>query len=80
MHVRKAGRKGRYWVFSLYCLGCRCFQPGEYQHRGATSSGSHSTGKSTLTCMRSAYRGCPDDDGYTEERKQERCDEGWRKA
>ena len=36
-----------------------CWSPGEYQHRGATSSGSQSTGAKTKTCMERAYRGCP---------------------
>lgn len=46
--VRQTGKKGTYLVADAQCLGCACFAPGEYQHRGATS----------LLCLTQAYRGC----------------------
>ena len=79
-YVRKVGSKGRYSVRGMRCLGCRCFQPGAYRHRGATGGGSRNTGHDTLMCMWSAYHGCPADDGYTKEKERERRDEGWRRA
>jgi hypothetical protein len=36
-----------------------CWQPGLYQHRGATGAGSRNTGDYSKTCMERAYRGCP---------------------
>lgn len=36
-----------------------CWSPGNYQHRGATSSGSRNTGAYSKECMERAYRGCP---------------------
>lgn len=59
-HVRRKGEKGRYWMIDRQCIGRDCFSPGEFQHRGATMSGSRNTGDVSLTCMRNAYHGCPD--------------------
>lgn len=43
-----------------HCPHRPCWQPGEYQHRGASMSGSRNTGAVTRCCLRRAYRGCPD--------------------
>lgn len=78
-YVRKKGEKDRFYVVDNRCLGCSCFQPGHYQHRGATGGGSsRNTGQVTPTCMQNAYRGCPADTGYTKEREAERKREGWK--
>ena len=50
MPYLKLGKK-KYWVSSSTCLGMPCFQPGAYQPRGTTNSGS----RDTLMCMESAY-------------------------
>lgn len=72
--------KRKYRFINARCIECRYFQPGEYQHRGAASSGSRATGDSTLTCMQSAYRGCPSIEArdYDKERAKQRKNEGWR--
>jgi hypothetical protein len=72
--VRQKGEKGRYDVLHSKCLGCKCFNPGGYQVRGATLAGSRNTGKVDLCCMRRAYHGCPDEAEreFTEERLKER--------
>ncbi len=58
---RKTGDKRRYAFVDRGCLGRTCFQPGMYQHRGATLSGSRNTGsEDSATCMHRAYHGCPD--------------------
>jgi hypothetical protein len=75
--VRKRGEKERYDVRSPRCLGAACFQPGSYQSRGATSSGSRNTGDSTPMCMRRAYHGSPEDDGFRQELNRVRMASGW---
>lgn len=74
--VRKTGEKGRFRVIDRHCLGRECFRPGEYHTRGATLSGSRSTGASQLCCTYNAYHGCPHpipdpDPELTKERKAE---------
>jgi hypothetical protein len=76
-YVRKKGEKGRYWMRDRQCIGCGCFAPGTFQHRGATMSGSRNTGSVSLCCMRNAYHGCPDDTLYSIEKVKERKAEGW---
>lgn len=42
------------------CRKLACFQPGEYQTRGAAGAGgSRATGSSKFCCLRRAYHGCP---------------------
>lgn len=79
-HVRRKGEKGHYWMIDRQCIGRECFAPGEFQHRGATLSGSRNTGQTSLTCMRNAYHGCPDDKDrlYTIELERHRKKEGWK--
>jgi hypothetical protein len=78
-HVRKTGDPNKYEMPNRNCLSAECFQPGEYQHRGATGAGSsRNTGESTFTCMRSAYWGCPAFVKHSKELKKERRAEGWR--
>jgi len=76
-HVRRKGQMARYWVARTICLGCSCFQPGEYQHRGAIGGGSKNSGTS-LVCMRNAYHGCPGDlPVFSLKLQREREREGW---
>jgi hypothetical protein len=61
MKLRQKGSKLAYEFLDLGCLGRTCFQPGLFQHRGATLSGSRNTGApDTACCMCRAYHGCPD--------------------
>lgn len=60
-YVRQKGEKGQYRVIDSKCLGRECFQPGEYQTRGGTLSGSRNTGNVSLCCLQNAYRGCPNE-------------------
>jgi hypothetical protein len=71
MKLKRKGDKLRYEFVDAGCLGRECFQPGVYQHRGATLSGSRNTGEMTPCCMRRAYHGCPS--GPVGEREEE-CD------
>ena len=75
--VRIKGSPYRYWVLDSRCIGKDCFVPGTYQHRGATLSGSKSSGTSRI-CMTNAYRGCPDGREYSEELAKKRKVEGWK--
>lgn len=77
--VRQTGKKEVYRVADAKCLGCACFAPGEYQHRGATMSGSRNTGATSRLCLTQAYRGCPGiaNIGYTAELARERRAAGW---
>jgi hypothetical protein len=60
MKLRQKGSKLAYEFLDLGCLGRTCFQPGLFQHRGATLSGSRNTGSpDTACCMCRAYHGCP---------------------
>lgn len=80
--VRQKGEKGEYHVIASSCLGCTCFQPGTYHHRGASGAGmgTHATGQVSLCCLQNAYRGCPNepDRGFSEELLKERKKEGWK--
>lgn len=60
MQYRMKGSKGTYSFVDARCIGRECWQPGTFQSRGATLSGSRNTGEETLCCMRRAYHGCPD--------------------
>ena len=42
-----------------HCPKRWCWAPGAYRHRGATNSGSRSTGASTKCCLNRANHGCP---------------------
>lgn len=76
--LRKKYDKNKYEFRDAECLKAECFQPGEYHHRGATSSGSRSTGKTSPCCMRRAYHGCPNDVVYMDDLLKKRKEEGWR--
>jgi hypothetical protein len=76
--LRKKYDRNKYDFRDAKCLEADCFQPGEYHHRGATSSGSRATGKTSACCMRRAYHGCPNDVVYLPETAKERKKEGWR--
>ena len=48
-----------YAALDAQCPKRWCWQPGDYQHRGASVSGSRNTGAVTRCCLRRAYHGCP---------------------
>ena len=81
MIFRRKGDKNHYDFLDADCIGRRCFWPGEYQHRGATMSGSRNTGAYSACCMNRAYHGCPHPlpESDVEAAKQRRK-EGWRKG
>lgn len=59
-YLQKKGDKKKFSVTDRQCIGRDCFQPGMYQHRGATLAGSRNTGSpDSPCCMRRAYHGCP---------------------
>jgi hypothetical protein len=78
--IRRKGLKGEYRMVDRQCIGRSCFSPGQYQHRGATLSGSRNTGATSLCCMRNAYHGCPNDKDqlYSIQLERERKAEGWK--
>lgn len=81
MILRRTHDKSRYDFLSLDCLGRRCFAPGNYEHRGATLSGSRNTGRYSACCMNRAYHGCPHplpdvDKAMATQRKKD----GWKKS
>jgi hypothetical protein len=41
------------------CPKRRCWAPGQFQHRGASMSGSRNTGALTKCCLNRANHGCP---------------------
>ncbi len=49
----------QYRARDVACPTLKCWEPGEYQHRGATLSGSRNTGDSHLCCLHREYHGCP---------------------
>lgn len=57
--VRRKRSKVKYWVFDRLCIGRSCFNPGQFQHRGATPSGSRNTGSFSFACLNNCYHGCP---------------------
>src|ERR1700719_2996204 len=71
MKFKRKGDKLRYEFVDAGCIGRECFQPGLYQHRGATLSGSRNTGAESPCCMRRAYHGCP---GGPVGSREEPCD------
>lgn len=76
---RRRGDKSRYDFRDKSCIGLACWAPGQFQHRGATMSGSRNTGSSTACCLNRAYHGCPTpipavDDAVAVRRKSD----GWR--
>jgi hypothetical protein len=78
---RKKGDKAKFDFRDKSCIGLSCWAPGHFQHRGATMSGSRSTGRSSPCCLNRAYHGCPTpipvvDDTLAPKRKSE----GWRAA
>jgi hypothetical protein len=87
MKLRKTGDKRKFDFLEFECLGRECFAPGDFQHRGATMSGSRNTGEYSSCCMNRAYRGCswgrlaerelPE---VSKELMAQRKREGWRKA
>jgi hypothetical protein len=83
-HVKRKGDKAHYEVIAHDCLGCACFTPGHYQHRGASGAGNgtHATGHVSPCCLRNAYHGCPAKEkrGETKELLAERKAEGWKKV
>lgn len=79
MQVKRKGNKNGYYVIDKDCIGRFCFQPGQYQHRAATSSGSRATGAYSFTCMHNAYHGCPSPlPEPSDELKKQRKAEGWK--
>lgn len=78
--LRLKGDKRKFAVLDRLCIGRDCLQPGTYQHRGATMSGSRNTGSYSDCCMYRAYRGCPLDnaDRYSKELAAQRKTEGYR--
>jgi hypothetical protein len=72
----------RFDFLDARCIEASCWAPGEYQHRGATSSGSRSTGSASRCCLSRAYRGCPrpDERGYDVALGRLRRAEGWKRA
>lgn len=82
--VRKVGDRGRYWVRDRNCIGCKCFAPGSFQHRGSTMSGSRNTGDVSLMCMTNSYHGCPPAESPNaspdKETMKSHKAEGWRNA
>ncbi len=79
--LRKTHDKNKYDFLNADCLKARgCFQPGVYQHRGATLSGSRNTGDESACCMRRAYHGCPDEVEHDDGLRKERKAIGWRVA
>ena len=78
--VRRKGSRDTYWVLDEFCISRECFKPGHYEHRGATGSGSRSTGRVTLRCMRNAHHGCPleKDMSYSDALAKMRKKEGWK--
>lgn len=79
MYIKNEQQK-RYWFSDGHkCLGYECFAPGNYQHRGATMSGSRNTSSSpTPCCLTNAYHGCPDDLIYDPELAEKRKQKGWK--
>lgn len=80
-YVKRKGDPKKYWMVDAKCIGCKCFAPGLFQHRGATGSGSRNTGTpDSPVCLNNAYHGCPDDRGYSEDVEKQRKAEGWKRA
>lgn len=77
---RKTGERGRFDFLDAKCIEAECFAPGEYQTRGATSSGSRATGTSRPCCLRRAYHGCPTPIVHLVELGKARKAEGWKKV
>lgn len=75
---RKTGEKPKYSFLDVSCIGRTCWHPGNFQHRGATSGGSRSTGNSSFQCLNRAYRGCPENKDVDISLIKERELEGWK--
>lgn len=75
---RKTGEKPKYNFRDKDCIGRKCWSPGEFFHRGATSGGSRATGSSSFQCLNRAYRGCPDDKSIDILLIKERKLNGWK--
>jgi len=73
----KVYEKSRYHMNEPKCIGYKCFAPGMYQHRGASSGGSKSSGQSAM-CLTSAHRGCPAGREYDKALAAKRKADGWR--
>ena len=76
--ARRKGEKIKYAILDRRCLGCICFQPGPYYHRGATMSGSRNTGDVSMCCLRRAYHGCPTERVADATLLAQRKADGWR--
>jgi len=79
MKAKKKGNSQRYKIFGASCLGCECFNPGMYQHRGASGGGSKNSGQSAV-CLTNAYHGCPIVPKFSPELMKQRKDAGWSKS
>ena len=79
LDAKQSGDKTKYPIADSKCLGCMCFNPGFYQHRGLSGGGSKNSGQSAV-CLTNAYRGCPFVPQYSIELEQERKEDGWRIA
>lgn len=75
---RKTGEKDRYNFRDRDCIGRKCWNPGTFHHRGATSGGSRATGSCSFQCLNRAYRGCPDDKTVDQGLTKTRKSEGWK--
>jgi len=77
---RRPGDRGSYAFLNKRCIEATCWAPGEYETRGATPSGSRSTGETQKCCVRRAYHGCPDEPDrlYSIDVARSRKAEGWK--
>lgn len=81
MIFQQDGDKRRYAFLDAACIGRRCFSPGVYQHRGATSVGLRNAGYYSACCMYQAYHGCPLPlPACDAEAAKQRRKDGWRKG
>lgn len=78
MMFRKTHERDRYDFRDARCIAAKCWQPGSYQHRGATGGGSRDTGSYSLCCMRREYHGCPSEVVYLVDLGRQRRAEGWK--
>jgi hypothetical protein len=77
---RKIGEKTKYNFRDKDCIGRKCWSPGTYYHRGATSGGSRATGDCSYQCLNRAYRGCPGELIIDKDLIKIRKTEGWKQV
>ena len=78
--IRVKGDRNLYAVRDRECIGRACLRLHPIEVRGATSSGSRSTGRYTYECGERHYRGCPKepDSAFSKVRAALRRNEGMR--